>query len=164
MLVAVEIWFPVNPKQHKCCLESGWLISFCTPNNQLKCWLCHMCLLFTASRWNPSALHSLSMRPAVLPYCLSQMHLAVFFPLHKRSQILLHLICWKMAESLHSLPTQRKHRPCCWKTWKTITTLWFCIVCVALLNNLSLLLVQLKIMRSSFSPLHQCIEAFLTGV
>lgn len=51
-----------------CRLESGWLISLCTPNNGLKCWLCHMSRLFTALEeiCPPS-----SARRAVLFYWLS---------------------------------------------------------------------------------------------
>lgn len=49
----------LNTKQQKCCPESVWLISLCTPNSGLKCWLRHMSLLFTGlEEIRPPCIHS----------------------------------------------------------------------------------------------------------
>ncbi|KAI9539399.1 hypothetical protein NQZ68_005479 [Dissostichus eleginoides] len=55
-------------EQHECSLESGWLISRCTPNRRLKCWLCHMSLLFTGlEEICPAFSHSPETSGVILP-------------------------------------------------------------------------------------------------
>ncbi|KAK5913886.1 hypothetical protein CgunFtcFv8_008371 [Champsocephalus gunnari] len=59
---------PLSTEQHECSLESGWLISRCTPNRRLKCWLCHMSLLFTGlEEICPAFSHSPETSGVILP-------------------------------------------------------------------------------------------------